>query len=96
MSVDPIQRGRRWQAFHEEEGGLKDMVAQIQAQYLDSLAHIEPSNTEALRVMAMAHRVSREFERLILNIVGGAAVAEATKEHIGRLHSIPAVGRKYG
>jgi hypothetical protein len=95
LTVDPIQRGRRWQAFYEEDGGLKDMLAEIKATYLERLAKVDPSNTEQLRILAMAHRVAGEFEGMIQSIVAGAAVAEAAKERTTRMQAIPAAALRF-
>lgn len=91
---DPIQRGRRWQAFYEEEGGLREMIEAIQQTYLERLALVDPSNTEQLQVLAMAHRVSREFDGMIRAIVGGADVAEKAREYATRMQAIPAAARR--
>ena len=94
MAIDPIQRGRRWQAFYDEDGGLKDMLAEIQALYLERIAIVDPSNTEQLQILAMAHRVSREFDGMIRAIIGGADVAEKAKEYTTRMQAIPAAARR--
>lgn len=95
MAVDPIQRGRRWEAFWREEGGLKDMLAEIQSTYLERLAAADPANTEQLRILAMAHRVSREFEGMIRSIIAGADVAQAAKDYTTKMQAIPAASRRY-
>lgn len=95
MASDPIQRGRRWAAFWEEDGGLKDMLAEIQATYLERLAAVDPGNTEQLRVLAMAHRVSKEFEGMIRAIIAGGEVAQKAKEHATRMQAIPEYARRY-
>lgn len=93
--VDPIQRGRRWEAFLNEEGGLADMLAEIQRTYLERLAAVDPANTEQLRILAMAHRVSKEFEGMIRTIVAGADVAQAAKDYATKMQAIPAAARRY-
>lgn len=95
MSQDPIQRGRRWEAFWNEDGGLKDMLVEIQATYLERLAAVDPANTEQLRILAMAHRVSKEFEGMVRAIIGGADVAQAAKDYSTRMQAIPAASRRY-
>lgn len=95
MSVDPIQRARRWEAFWSEDGGLKDMLGQIQTTYLERLALTDPSNTEQLRILAMAHRVSREFEGMIRAVISDGEVAEKAKEYTTRMQAIPAAARRF-
>ena len=95
MTADPIQRGRRWRAFFDEDGGLKDMLVEIQATYLERLAAVDPSNTAQLQVLATAHRISKEFEGMIRAIINGADVAQAAKEYATRMQQIPAAARRY-
>lgn len=92
--VDPIQRGRRWQAFYEEEGGIKEMLAEIRQTYLTRIAACDPNNTEGLRILAMAHRVSVEFDGMITAIVAGADVAEAVKERTSRMQALSPAARR--
>lgn len=93
--IDPIQRGARWNAFLNEEGGLGDMLAEIQRTYLERLAATDPGNTEQLRVLAMAHRVSKEFEGMIRAIIAGGEVAQKAKEYSSRIQAIPEAARRY-
>lgn len=94
MSADPIQRGRRWQAFYEEAGGIRDMLAEIRSVYLERIAATDPSNTEGLRVLAMAHRVSTEFEGMITAIISGADVAEKAKEYTSKMQMLSPAARR--
>ena len=95
MSVDPIQRGRRWQAFHEEEGGLKDMLATIKATYLERLASVDPANVDQLQVLALAHKVTCQLEGMVQAIVSGADAAQAALDYTSKMQSIPAAKRRY-
>lgn len=92
--VDPIQRGRRWQAFYDEEGGIKDMLAEIRSVYLTRIAACDPNNTEGLRILALAHRVSVEFDDMIRSIIAGADVAEKAKEYTTRMQGLSPAARR--
>lgn len=94
MSADPIQRGRRWQAFYTEDGGIKDMLAEIRSVYLSRLAATDPSNIAGLQVLAQAHRISIEFEGMITSIIAGADVAEKAKEYTTRMQGLSAAARR--
>lgn len=95
MAEDPIMRGRRYEVFFNEEGGLKDMLAEIQQTYLERLSAVEPSNVAQLQVLALAARVTRELEGMIRTIMSGANVAQAAKEHASRMQAIPEAKRRY-
>jgi hypothetical protein len=92
---DPIMRGRRWDAFFNEEGGLKDMLAEVQRTYLERLSAVEPSNVTQLQVLALAARVTRELEGMVRTIVSGGNVAQAAKEYTTRMQAIPDAKRRY-
>lgn len=95
MSEDPIMRGRRYSVFYNEDGGLKDMLAEIQRTYLQRLSAVEPSNVEQLQVLALAARITRELDGMIRTIMSGAEVAQAAKEHTARMQAIPAAKRRF-
>lgn len=95
MSVDPIQRGRRWEAFYNEEGGLRDMLATIQRTYLERLSHVEPGNTPQLQVLALAARVTRELDGMVQAVIADANVAERAQEYTTRMQAIPAAQRRF-
>lgn len=94
MTIDPIQRGRRWQAFYEEDGGLRDMIADIGRTYLERMAQVDPWNAEQLQVLALAHKVTQQLDGMVKAVVGGADVAEAAKEYMTRMQAIPAAKRR--
>jgi hypothetical protein len=95
VKPDPIQRGARWRAFFDEDGGLKDMLVEIQATYLERLAAVDPANVSQLQVLAMAHRISKEFEAMIRAVIAGGEVAQAAKEYATRMQAIPEAARRY-
>lgn len=95
MSEDPIMRGRRWDVFFNEDGGLKDMLAEIHGTYLDRLSKVEPSNVAQLQVLALAARVTRELEGMVRTIIAGGNVAQAAKEYTTRIQSIPEAKRRF-
>lgn len=92
---DPIHRGRRWSAFYHEDGGLKDMLAQIKATYLERLASVDPNNTDQLQVLALAHKVTQQLDGMVLSIINGAEVAQASAEYTSRMQAIPKARRRY-
>lgn len=71
------------------------MLAEIRGTYLERLAAVDPANTEQLRILAMAHRVSREFEGMVRAIISGADVAQASKDYAAKMQAIPANARRY-
>lgn len=95
MSEDPIRRGARWKLFLEEEGGLNDMLKEIRQTYLERIAKADPSDTGKLQVLAMAHRVSLEFEAMIRQIVTAGEVATAARDHAIKMEKLsPAAKRR--
>lgn len=95
MSEDPIRRGARWKLFLEEEGGLNDMLKEIRQTYLERIAKADPSDTGKLQVLAMAHRVSLEFEAMVRQIVQNGEVATATRDYSVKMEKLsPAAKRR--
>lgn len=95
MSEDPIRRGARWKLFLEEEGGLNDMLKEIRQTYLERIAKADPSDTGKLQVLAMAHRVSLEFEAMVRQIVQNGEVATAARDYSVKMEKLsPAAKRR--
>ena len=94
MSEDPIRRGARWKLFLEEEGGVADMLAEIRQTYLERIAAADPSDTGKLQVLAMAHRVSREFEVMIRQIITAGEVAAKARDHTAKLEKLSPTARR--
>ena len=94
MSQDPIMRGRRWQAFYDEDGGMRDMVDAIGRTYLERMAAVDPWNVEQLQILALAHKVTQQLDGMVKAIVGGAEVAQAAQEYTTRMQGLPASKRR--
>ena len=94
MPEDPIRRGARWKLFLEEEGGINDMLAEIRQTYLKNIAKADPSDTATLQVMALAHRVSREFEAMIRQIITAGEVATAARDHAAKMEKLSPTARR--
>ena len=94
MPEDPIRRGARWKLFLEEEGGINDMLAEIRQTYLENIAKADPSDTATLQVMALAHRVSREFEVMIRQIITAGEVAAKARDHTAKLEKLSPTARR--
>ena len=94
MSEDPIRRGVRWKLFLEEEGGVNDMLAEIRQTYLERIAAAYPGDTGRLQVLSMAHRVSREFEAMIRDIVTAGEVATAARDYTDKMEKLSAAAKR--
>lgn len=95
IPVDPIVRGRRYELFWNEKGGLKDMLAEIRQTYLDRLAQTNPADVQQLQVLALAHRISVEFEGMVRTVINGGDVAQAARDYSTKMAAIPASSRRF-
>lgn len=94
MSADPIQRGRRWQAFYHEDGGLNDMFDQVSQTYLARLSHVNPWDTDQLQILALAQKINEQYRGMVQAIVSGADVAQAAKEWTTKMQALPQAKRR--
>lgn len=95
MTVDPIHRGRRWEAFFEEDGGLRDMFETIRTTYLERLSQVEPWETDKLSKLAMAHKITQQVEGMVRSIISNADVQQAARDYADKIEKIPAQKRRY-
>lgn len=95
MTTDPIHRGRRWQAFHDEQGGLKDMFETIRMTYLERMAQVDPWEVEKLSKLAMAHKITQQVEAMVRSIISNADVAQAARDYADKIEKIPHEKRRF-
>jgi hypothetical protein len=94
MSDDALQRGRRWSAFYEEEGGLRDMIAALGTVYIERMSTVEPWETDKLSKLAMANKITKQLDGFILEVIGTGNVAAAAKRHREQIEALPARKRR--
>lgn len=89
MNEDPIQRGRRWAAFYEEDGGLRDMLDALGTTYIERMSALEPWDTEKLAKLAMANKIAKQLDGFVMEIIGSGDVAAAAKRHREKIEALP-------
>lgn len=94
MRENDTARGRRWAAFYEEEGGLRDMLALIRSTYVERMSDLEPWETDKLAKLAMAGKIAGQLDGLILSIINDGRIEEAATEHRRKIEALPARKRK--
>jgi hypothetical protein len=94
MSEDPIRRGQRWKAFNEEEGGIRDMIAEIQTTYTGRIIALEPWETAKIAKLAMAIKVTEQLGILVQEIIAGGTVEQAARNRRDRIEALPERKRK--
>lgn len=67
--TDAVERGRRWEAFYREAGGLADIVAGLRKSYFEAASGIGHRDNDKLYEFAVADRMARELEREVLQII---------------------------
>lgn len=89
MTEDALQRGRRWVAFYEEEGGLRDMLDLIGQTYISRMSDIEPWETNKLAKLAMANKIAAQLRGLVLDVIGSGDIAAAAKKRREQIEALP-------
>lgn len=89
MTDDALQRGRRWKAFYEEDGGLRDMLDTLGETYLDRMSSVEPWETDKLAKLAMANKITKQLKGLVVDIIGRGDVAAAASKHREQIEALP-------
>jgi len=95
MTVDPVVRAQRWREFYEEEGGLRDMLAEIRNAYLLRMADVEPWETGKLAKLAIAHKVSEQVDGFVASIFADGAVELNARHHANRIADLPERKRRW-
>lgn len=78
---DAVERGMRWEAFYQEQGGLADLLVAVRQGYFEAAGALSPHDTAKLYEYALADRLARELDREVQQIiVTGKAEAERRRE----------------
>ena len=83
-SPDAVIRGRRWEEFYNEEGGLRDMIASIRQSYFEQASAIGHRDDSKLYEFVVADRQSRELEREVIQIIASGKSALQHRENAER------------
>lgn len=90
-----IARGQRWQLFYNEDGGLKDILAEIGRTYIERMSSVEPWETDKLSKLAMANKIVGQLDSVVREIIATGQVADHAKAHTKRIESLPAAKRRW-
>ena len=90
-----VLRGRRWSLFYTEEGGLKDILAEIGKTYIARMSMVEPWETDKLSKLAMANKIVGELDTCIRKIIADGEVAHHAVEHQKKIEKLPAAKRRF-
>ena len=86
--TDAIARGQRWQAFYEEEDGLRDMIANLRHDYFSKVGQLHPGEVEKLLALGMADKIAVEIERKVQSVIETGKLRANDKAHTGKITSI--------
>lgn len=87
--TDAIARGKRWQAFYNEAGGLQDVLAELRRGYFEKAAQVRPGDVETLQALSLADRICGEIDnRFRIVIVEGEQAAKA-RDHADKIAELP-------
>lgn len=95
---DPVARGMRWNAFYEEDGGLRDMLADMRDAYLKRMSEIDFGNDKKLEkvaALAMAARITKEIDAVVRGVISDGQSAKAQREHVQQIESLPKSRRRW-
>jgi len=86
--TDAIARGQRWEAFYNEEDGLRDMIGGLRRDYFEKVGQLAPGDTEGLRALGMADRIAREIERKVQTVIETGHIRASQRDHADKIASI--------
>lgn len=91
---DPVVRGERWMAFYNEDGGLRDMIAELRRGYFEKAGQLRPGDTDALQALSVADRILAEIDDRVRVIIVEGEAAAREREHAARIAALPAAARR--
>lgn len=86
-SADAVERGARWQAFYEEEGGLRDMLLSIRREAFEAATEIDPRETEKVYYTMMADRNLRKLDQRIQQVIVTGKTEAENRRNLERMNA---------
>jgi len=95
MNEDAIHRAARWQAFYEEDGGLRELLTTLRKAYFDRAADLMPNETAPLLKLGMAAKIVDQIDAHVLHIVAAGKLEQAAQDHAERIAKLPEARRRF-
>ena len=95
MSEDVIHRAARWQAFYDEDGGLKEVLVMLRQAYFDRAGDLMPNDTAALLKLGMAAKIVEQIDAHIRHILTAGKLEQAAQDHADRIARLPEARRRF-
>lgn len=92
--ADPVTRAARWKLLLDETDGIGHILATMKAAYVDALTSCEPDDTDAMRRLVIAHRLTCEIEARIRRIIADGEVEAHSREMARKLEALPEAARR--
>ena len=86
--ADAVARGQRYQAFYEEEDGLRDMISALRRDYFEKVGQLTPGDTAGLQALGMADRIAREIERKVQTVIETGRIRANDRAHAEKISNI--------
>ena len=86
--TDAVARGQRWDAFFNEEDGLRDMISNLRRDYFEKVGQLTPGDTAGLQALGMADRIAREIERKVQTVIETGRIRANDRAHAEKISNI--------
>ena len=83
-SHDAVHRGQQWDMFYREEGGLRDMLADIRREAFEAAGELDPKETDKIYYWAMADRNVRKLQNRIEAVIVTGRVELSRRDVLDR------------
>ena len=87
---ESVSRGRRWEGFYSEVGGLADMIEGLRKGYFDRVGNLKPGDVEGLQALAMADQIARHLDGQVRLVIESGKLAQSQKDHIDNVSKVRA------
>lgn len=85
---EAISRGRRWEGFYSEIGGLADMIEGLRKGYFERVGNLKPGDFEGLQALAMADQIARHLDGQVRLVIESGKLAQSQKEHVDNVSKV--------
>lgn len=92
---DAVERGKRWEMFATEVGGLFDMVEAQRRDTFEAFAETRPDQMEEKQYLAMQDRALRQLKARVQNVIASGKIEAKQRAHKAKMEEAAALRARY-
>lgn len=95
ISSDAVEKGKRWEMFATEAGGLYDMIEKQRREAFEAFADTRPDQIEEKQYLAMQDRALRQLYARVQNVVATGKIEAKQREQQAKMQKAASLRARF-